>query len=227
MRLMTPPSPTRFRTPFESSADGATVPYEWRRFPSASNGQVSATPLRRAVGSGSTARVSVEPYVGVELLRQCRVGVVALALGIRPVDDADEALQPLLAAGGAARRRRRAGRAGNARRRCRGTAARTLSARDGCTASPPSSPSQSVAAATVPLWVPKPISAASSPKRSRHELAEVELVAHPAHVGERASPMWQLCAQTTALASGRDARAGAASVSNMCRSRRFQLSAPP
>jgi hypothetical protein len=38
------------------------------------------------------------------------------------------------------------------------------------------SPSQSVAAATVPVCVPKPISATASAKRSR-ELADVELAA--------------------------------------------------
>ena len=35
----------------------------------------------------------VEPDVGIELLRQGRIGVVAHQLCVRPIDDADEALQ--------------------------------------------------------------------------------------------------------------------------------------
>src|SRR6478672_9073868 len=96
MRLMTPPSPTRFRTPFEKRADGATVPYEW--------GGISLSLERPGVGDAFALRRRqrldgaglVEPYVGVELAGERHAGIVALQLGIRPVDHADEALQPLL-----------------------------------------------------------------------------------------------------------------------------------
>ena len=48
----------------------------------------------------------------------------------------------------------------------------------------------------------------------------------PISVAE-ASPMWELWAQTTALESGPRQSSSRSRVSNMCRSRRFQLSREP
>jgi hypothetical protein len=87
--------------------------------------------------------------------------------------------------------------------------------------------SQSSAAATVPVWVPKPISRAFSPNLS--------LTSWPMFSSSRtwpisvwaALPIWLLCAQTTAFDSGPFASRSWHKVSNMWVSRRFQLSAEP
>jgi hypothetical protein len=98
-----------------------------------------------------------------------------------------------------------------------------LSSRDGRTAFTSIGSSQLLAQATVPRSVPKPISAASRPKCPRASSPMLNSPCQPIIVAD-ASPIWLLCAQTTAFALSPRCSITRFRVSNMCRSRRFQLS---
>ena len=83
--------------------------------------------------------------------------------------------------------------------------------------------------ATVPVLVVKPTRTASLPNRSRTSCPRFSSPCCPMLVA-RASPMCELCAQTTTRAPGTVCSRNASrssSVAAMCRSRRFQDSARP
>src|SRR5512145_371003 len=80
---------------------------------------------------------------------------------------------------------------------------------------------QSEAAATVPRSVPMPTSMAWEPNRSRQSWPMFNSPRTTPISMTAALPICELCAQTTALASGPCLVSTAVSVSNMCVSRRL------
>ncbi len=87
--------------------------------------------------------------------------------------------------------------------------------------------SQSSAAATVPVWVPKPISRALLLKFFLRQLADVELAALAAHVGEGGVADVAVVRPDDRLRVRSLGSRIMFSVSNMWVSRKFQLSAEP
>src|SRR5437870_1705609 len=86
---------------------------------------------------------------------------------------------------------------------------------------------QFLPAITLPPCEPKPISTTPAPPCSCRTSWPTLTMPSAAMSVKRASPMCVLCSQTIALATGPWKRMSRASVSVMCRSRRFHDSAPP
>ena len=180
-----------------------------------------ARPRRCSVGSGVTAVVSVEPDIGVELAAAAiDLGIVAQQLGLGPIDDADEALQPGLAAGGGA------GRAGPSADRA-GSAAWPAVVATGARSCPRARADPLHLHRRRPSRSPRrPCRCGcrsrsgrpASPKRSRHSWPMLSSLADAAHLGEaRVADVGVVRPDHRLGARAAWPRAGARSVSNMWR----------
>ena len=163
----------------------------------------------------------IKPYKGVELLGQGSLSVMALQLGFWSIDNANKAFKPRFnqpAPKGfvgtkfeqAALRRgivKKAFIAVGPRRTTRITSI---------------SPSQAVAALTVPVCVPNPMAETDVSNCSRHSWPILSSPRTAPMSVNRASPIWELWAQTTALDVGPLAARICLRVSIMWVSRKFQ-----
>ena len=158
---------------------------------------------------------AVEVHHDVELVGEARREVVALALGLRAVDDADRPLEPGSRERGthggvATCRARHADRAGLVEQRLVAVGQRRPD--DACAR--PGRPSRS-AAVTSPVKVVNPTSTHSSPYRWRASWPTLSSPRAPMPVA-RASPTWELCSHTTTLPAGGGGARGARAARRAC-----------